>query len=98
MLPQTLLAAILKIAMSQGASVFVFGSTLHSENPSDLDLLVIYPDVKKVHDAIGCRREIKKEIRRFGLTPHVHLLSSEEEAEVRFVKNEGCIDLEKLQS
>jgi len=79
--------------MPDWARVFVFGSALRTENPDDLDLLVVYDPVvcppKQARDrAEALASELTRDI---GLQPHVVVLTKAEELSIRFVQSEGCV-------
>ncbi|WP_291587258.1 nucleotidyltransferase domain-containing protein [Bacteroides sp.] len=68
---------------------YLFGSVLYSENPSDIDIAIIY-DKKfiSLQDAIQYRHKLIENLSEFTpLEIDTILLSKEEEIEVEFLSN-----------
>jgi predicted nucleotidyltransferase len=84
--------------------VFLFGSALDSDNPSDIDILVIYAARIEPHQAVRFRAKLVRKLGKCTSVPiHVVLLSENEEREVKFVTCENCHlltrrDLSRLRS
>jgi len=83
----------MKHGLHSWADVFVFGSALRSNNPSDLDLLVVYDPVLCPTSQARDRAEQLASSLACGvnLPRHVVVLSKSEERSVAFIRSEGCI-------
>lgn len=70
-------------------SRYVFGSAVYSDNPSDIDVSIIYDKrYVTVEDAIAYRRElVVKLTEQSSMVIDAILLSKEEEMEVAFWEN-----------
>jgi predicted nucleotidyltransferase len=68
---------------------YVFGSAVYSDNPSDIDVALIYDkQYVSVEDAVAYRRELVNEMTKMNsMTTDVILLSVEEEVEMAFLEN-----------
>lgn len=68
---------------------YVFGSAVYSDNPSDIDVAIIYDkQYVKVEDAIAYRRELITEMTKSNsMMIDAILLSMEEEMEMAFLEN-----------
>jgi predicted nucleotidyltransferase len=77
----------------KGADLYLFGSALHSNNISDLDLLIIYDsDVINAEIAIGIRKVIREKLqRKLDLIIDITLLSIAEQEQTKFIKSEKAI-------
>jgi hypothetical protein len=87
----------IKPELPDWASVFVFGSSLTSDEPGDLDLLVVY-DLHRC--AVGQARDRAEELvaklaANIPLARHVVVLSEGEEQSVDFVRRRGCMPFAK---
>ena len=70
--------------------LFLFGSSLYSESPNDLDLLVVYEVSMPVIEALEFRSKLIGKLRRhISLPIHVVLLSADEEREIGFISKEN---------
>jgi predicted nucleotidyltransferase len=71
--------------------LFIFGSALYSENPRDIDILVVYATTLRPGDALYFRAKLIRKLKKYITIPiHIVLLSRDEEREVRFIKTENC--------
>lgn len=71
--------------------LFLFGSSLFSESPRDLDLLIVYEASVSVTQALKFRSKVIAKLRKYISLPiHVVLLSHDEERETGFVSRENC--------
>jgi predicted nucleotidyltransferase len=71
----------------ESSSVYIFGSFLSSNTPSDIDILVLYDPVYCVPDRAyeAHETEIEYISSQVKLKPHVVLLTYEEEHDVGFM-------------
>lgn len=79
----------LKIEPKQHFNLYLFGSVLYSDNPSDIDIAIIY-DKKfvNIQEAVQYRHELLENLTE--VTPlkiDTILLSNEEETETEFLLN-----------
>jgi predicted nucleotidyltransferase len=81
------------IPTSTACEVWLFGSALRSNQPSDLDVLVVYED-GRMSDALQLRERLTSVASRVGL-PSLHFvtLSASEEAAVNFAYWEGAVKI-----
>ena len=72
--------------------LYLFGSALTCNNPTDIDILVTYDSYKiSVEKIIEFRKKMKSEIRaEIGKEADICLLSLKEEERVRFIESEHC--------
>jgi len=71
--------------------LFLFGSALYSDNPDDLDILVVYEDSVTAIEALRFRIKLISKLKKYASIPlHVMLLSEREEREVGFTNAENC--------
>ena len=71
--------------------LFLFGSVLYSENPRDIDILIVYASSLKPTGALHFRAKLIKKLKKYVTIPiHVVLLSQTEERELEFIKRENC--------
>lgn len=69
----------------------LFGSALISDDPRDVDVLLIYPNSMTPEVAIEARRRMVVELGKLlGRRIHSVLLSESEEAETQFIQKEKC--------
>jgi predicted nucleotidyltransferase len=70
-------------------SRYVFGSAVYSDNPSDIDVAIIYDKrYVTVEDAITYRRKLVAKLTELSsMVIDTILLSKEEEMEVAFLEN-----------
>lgn len=71
--------------------LFLFGSARYSENPRDVDILVVYGSALSPDKALHFRAKLIRKLKKYIAIPiHVILLSDNEEREVEFIKGENC--------
>jgi predicted nucleotidyltransferase len=76
--------------------LFLFGSALYSENPRDIDILVVYATSLSPVDALDFRSKLISKLRKYIAIPiHVVLLSQSEERKLEFGKIENCRPLRR---
>jgi hypothetical protein len=70
-------------------NLYVFGSSVYSENPNDLDLALIYKkESVSIEKAVEARKALIEEIRaKLDVQIEMLLLSDIEESEADFLKN-----------
>jgi predicted nucleotidyltransferase len=74
-------------AISQGTSWFLFGSAIGDfEHAADIDILVL---CQSSCQTAFVRRELREICRRLPF--HLFLVTEDEEAELSFIKSEGCV-------
>lgn len=77
-----------------GIEIYIFGSTLYSENPNDVDILVIYTPIEQYtyKNAIMLRSVLSKKINaKLNLQADVVLLTREEERDLQYIKQVDLI-------
>ena len=81
-----------KFGTSDAATrLFLFGSALYSENPRDIDILVVYTASLTPGAALQFHTKLVRKLKKYFAVPiHVVLLSQSEECEVESVKTENC--------
>ena len=81
-------------------SVFQFGSSLRSERPDDIDLLIVYSDSQDISDVIRQRRELLDMlvIAFEGVTVDLVTLSDEELAVSGFLQKTEWIPIKDGQT
>lgn len=74
---------------------YAFGSVVYSDNPSDVDIAIIYDKTRiSIDDAIQYRHRLEKELSMaFGKNIDTLLLSEDEEIEMGFLANAKTIPL-----
>lgn len=79
------------VEVPPSCAVWLFGSALCRSDPEDIDLLILYQE-HRMHDGRSLRDRLIVAARRLGLPPlDFVLLSSVEEACVRFALHEGAV-------
>ena len=77
---------------------YIFGSYLHSDSPSDIDLLVVY-DPLEVHPkdvAKYCKPLFAAIEQAISLKVHSTILTYSEEREAEFVERSKAVPLEEV--
>ncbi|EGR1911382.1 hypothetical protein VCSRO208_1457 [Vibrio cholerae] len=77
---------------------YIFGSYLHSDSPSDIDLLVVY-DPQEVHPkdvTKHCKPLFDAIEQAISLKVHSTILTCSEERESEFVERSKALPLEKV--
>ena len=74
---------------------YAFGSVVYSDNPSDIDVVIIYDKTRmSIDDAIQYRHRLEQELSMvFDKNIDTLLLSEEEEIEMEFLENAKTIPL-----
>ena len=69
--------------------LYLFGSAVYSQNPTDIDIAVIYKKGNvSINEAIKFRRELESNLtNQIGSSVDIILLSNEEEKEMEFLSN-----------
>lgn len=69
--------------------LYLFGSAIYSENPSDIDIAIIYEKRNvSINEAIKFRKELESNLTmQTGFSVDTILLSREEEKEMEFLSN-----------
>src|SRR4051812_37747076 len=78
-----------RFLMPKGSKIFLFGSSLTTETPNDIDILITYDKQQiDIGRALEIRKAIQKEIFDLtGIPGEILLLSLEENRETEFTKN-----------
>ena len=69
--------------------LYLFGSAVYSENPTDIDIAIIYEKGNvSINEAIKFKHELKSNLtKQTGFSVDIILLSREEEKEMEFLSN-----------
>ncbi|MDA3897367.1 MAG: hypothetical protein PF482_14630 [Desulfobacteraceae bacterium] len=83
----------INIALPEGSSVYVFGSSLNGNNKADLDLLILYkPSICPPSGAYEYHYEILKKIKqRYSVELDITMLTYDEEKQLGFIQRENAI-------
>lgn len=78
-----------KIEHKDNITIYLFGSAVYSENPSDIDIAIVYEKSKvNLEEIIRYRRELEAILsKQTNCIIETILLSSEEEKEMQFLAN-----------
>jgi predicted nucleotidyltransferase len=90
-----------KIDLNAEFKIYLFGSSLRSTEPNDIDLLVVYKDKSIVNRAINYRRNIAKLIQKLVGLPADILLFNMREFETnhfRLIEDFICLDFDGKKS
>ena len=81
----------------EGIEVFLFGSTLFTENVNDIDLALVYNSkIISISEILEFRKLVKQKIiGTIGIECQIIALSNEENIELEFIKN---VKSEKVQT
>lgn len=72
--------------------LFLFGSARVNKTPNDIDILLIYPDNKRVTQAIELKKMLKSYLQDLnGIEIHMVLLTVRENEDINFIKKEGAV-------
>lgn len=75
-----------------GIQLFLFGSARDKKTPNDIDILLIYPDNKRVTQAIELKKMLKSYLQDLnGIEIHMVLLTVRENEDINFIKKEGAV-------
>lgn len=82
-------------SICHNVSIFLFGSALYSNEPNDIDLLVIYNEkMVKIPQALNFRKNLRESIfDSFLISAHICLLSSDEIEHQCFIEQESAIEI-----
>ena len=88
----------LNIITNNVYSVYLFGSWLHSDNPKDIDVLIVYnPTICPPSKIQAMTRPFLEQLRRiFNLEVDTVYLTEKEEKDINFIKTERCISIDKF--
>lgn len=71
--------------------IFLFGSSLISATPNDVDILIVYPMSRSAQSALDYRAKLLAKLMKYVSLPiHAILLSEKEESEIEFIAQENC--------
>ncbi|WP_147565057.1 hypothetical protein [Coprococcus eutactus] len=72
--------------------LYLFGSARVSKKPNDIDILLIYPDISKVTEALELKKVLISYLRELNCKDiHMVLMTVQENDEINFAKKEGAI-------
>jgi len=82
----------LKLVPTDYIDLYLFGSAVYSENPTDIDVAIIYEEGKlSVDELVKYRYDLEKTLSEMtGCSVDTILLSTEEEKEMEFLSNAKC--------
>lgn len=79
-----------QLPVPPGCDLLAFGSSLHGEEPDDLDVLIVYDPTSRAA-AVWLRKELEQRA-ELGLVD-VTMLTIEEEAQAGFVKEVAAVHI-----
>ena len=84
----------LEVKPREHFSRYLFGSAVYAENPSDIDIAIVYDkQFVKIENALAYRNELVDELSQLNSVPiDTILLSKEEENEMSFLMNAKHIE------
>lgn len=77
----------------KGIEYYLFGSSMSSNKPNDIDILLIYDSKKTDYQKISnLRKSLYEEVsRELNKPAHICLLTTTEEEELNFISHEKCV-------